>query len=371
MGEMRKGPTRVHLLACAALALVLGACGGSSDDGDARRSYEHVLAAVEGLNGKERSARLLELAKQDGGELSLYTSASASIADGLVEAFQESSGLDVALYRANTEAVTARLVEEARADFHGADVAELDGVAMYNLAGESLLVPYRPRGIGALSAGAARDGWTVVEHVTFVVGWNTKRVPEDERPRSWEDLADPKWEGRLAMEFGDFEWYGTLHDYWVEEKGKTEAEADRLFAAMGRNARVVTGHTFMAELLAGGEFDVAASAFASTIDRLQKEGAPVSWHPSVEPVVGRVNGAGLVLDAPNPAAAVLYLDWIVGEGQAVLAELGREPARKDLLQQRNAKKINVDYSQLVERQDEWTSEYERVLSKAAPGPEES
>jgi iron(III) transport system substrate-binding protein len=362
------------ILATVALlsALAFTGCGGSGGGGDRSASgYEDVFAAIQGLHGKARTRKLLQLAKAEGGALTVYTSANSDIAEGLAGAFEDAYGLDLALYRANTEAVAERITEEARANFRGGDVAELDGVALYNLNRESLIVEHRPEGLSRLVAGADRDGWTVTEFRKFVVSWNTDRVPEGEQPRTWEDLADPKWRGKLAMEFGDFEWYGTLHDYWVEEKGKTEAEADRLFAAMGRNARVVTGHTFMAELLAGGEFDVAASAFASTIDRLQKEGAPVSWHPSVEPVVGRVNGAGLVLDAPNPAAAVLYLDWIVGEGQAVLAELGREPARKDLLQQRNAKKINVDYSQLVERQDEWTSEYERVLSKAAPGPEES
>jgi iron(III) transport system substrate-binding protein len=360
--------TTIQLAVCAALALLAGGCGGSSDDGGT--GFEEVFAAVEGLNGGARIGKLVELAEDDGGELSLYTSASADIVDDLVGAFEDEYDLDVALYRANTEAVAARLVEEADAGFHGADVTEVDGVALYNLDRESLLVDYRPDGTSSLLPRSDRDGWTVVETVTFVVGWNTKLVRDGQQPRSWEDLADPKWAGKLAMEFGDFEWYGTLHDYWVKQEGKSEAEADRLFAQMGQNARVLSGHTFMAELLAGGEFEVAASAFASTVSRLGKEGAPVAWQPPVEPVIVRVNGAGLVRGARNPAAAVLYMEWIASKGQDVLAELGREPVRKDLVSTRNTTSVQVDYSQLVDRQDEWTSEYERILSKAKPGPQE-
>lgn len=357
--------------AVAALAVVLGACGGS-DDGAGDRAgtgYEQVFAAVEDLHGKERNARLLALAKEDGGELSLYTSAQPRVSEGLVEAFEEFSGLDVSLYRATTETVAARLAEEAEAGFRGADVVEVDGVALFNLGRESLLVDYRPDGLRGLLPGVKRDGWTVVERVRYVVAWNTDRVADGERPRSWEDLADPRWKGKLAMEVGDFDWYGTLRDYWLEQKGKSEADVDRLFAQMGRNARVLRGHTFMTELLAGGEFDIAASAFASTVEHLRKKRAPISWRPPVEPVIVRTNGVSLVHQARNPAAAVLYAEWITDEGQEVLAELGREPVRKDLLRRGDAAEIQVDYSQLVARQDEWSTAYERILQGGEAVPE--
>jgi iron(III) transport system substrate-binding protein len=353
------------ILASAALlsALAFTGCGGSGGDDGSASGYEEVFAAVQGLHGKARTRKLFQLAKAEGGALTVYTSANSDIAEGLAGAFEDAYDLDLALYRANTEAVAERITEEARANFRGGDVAELDGVALYNLNRESLIVEHRPEGLSRLVAGADRDGWTVTEFRKFVVSWNTDRVPEGEQPRTWEDLADPKWRGKLAMEFGDFEWYGTLRDYWIQEEGISEAEADRLFARMGSNALVLTGHTLMTELLAGGEFDVAATTFSSTVDALRKEGAPIARLPAVEPVIVRSNGVGLIRDAQHPAAAVLYLEWLIGPGQAVAFDLGRDPARRDLAAGDDFRTVPVDYSKLVTRQKEWTTQYERILSR--------
>jgi iron(III) transport system substrate-binding protein len=292
----------------------------------------------------------------------VYTSANSDVAEGLAGAFEDAYDLDVALYRANTEAVAERITEEARANFHGGDVGELDGVALFNLDRESLIVDYTPDGVSRLVAGADRQGWTVTEFRKFVVSWNTDRVHEGDQPRSLEDLADPRWKGKLAMEFGDFEWYGTLRDYWIE-KGKSEAEADRLFSQMGRNALVLTGHTLMTELLAAGEFDVAATTFSTTVDELRKKGAPIARLPAVEPVIVRTNGVALIRGSRHPAAALLYLEWLIGPGQKIASDLGRDPARRDLAGGEKLRTVPVDYAKLVKRQKEWTTDYERILSK--------
>jgi iron(III) transport system substrate-binding protein len=358
--QMRRLTLVAAPLAC---ALALTGCGGSSGDEDNSSGYDSVIAAVKGLHGKARTDKLLQLAKAEGGALTVYTSANSDVAEGLAGEFEDTYDLDLALYRANTEAVAERITEEAKANFHGGDVAELDGVALFNLNNESLIVDYTPEGVSRLVAGADRQGWTVTEFRKFVVTWNTNRVHAGEQPRSWEDLADPRWKGKLAMEFGDFEWYGTLRDYWIKQGGKSEAEADRLFAEMGKNALVLTGHTLMTELLAAGEFDVAATPFSSTVDELRKKGAPIARLPAVEPVIVRTNGVAVVRGSRHPAAALLYLEWLISTGQKVAFDLGRDPARRDLAGGENLRTVAVDYSKLVEHQKEWTSDYERILSK--------
>jgi iron(III) transport system substrate-binding protein len=366
LAAVRRGVSTLTFV-LAAFVVGLSGCARSSERGDARPAegktgFEQVFSAIDGLHGKRRTAKLLQLAKRDGGELSFYTSLASGDEEAVADGFADAYGIDVAVYRANTEAVAQRLVEEARAGFHGADVVDSDGVSMFGIDRESLLVDYRPDGVTRLVLGADQKGWTVTRFNTFVVSWNTKRVGSGERPQTWEDLADPRWKGRLAMEFGDLDWYGTLRDYWISKAGKSEAEADRLFAQMGRNALVVQGHTLMAQLLAAGEFDVAASSFAHGIDGLGEEGAPVAWRPPVEPVIVRTNGVGLVRGARHPAAAVLFVEWLINEGQNVIVDLGREPARKDLVSRRSIPEIRVNYSALVAHQAEWTRMYERVLS---------
>jgi iron(III) transport system substrate-binding protein len=349
------------------LTLVLGGCGGSStqdDETTTATGYEKVFAAVRGLHGTKRTAKLASLAKREGGKLTVYTSINSEAAGKLADEFEDAYGIEVAFYRGSTEVIAERLLQEARADFQGADVAGLDGLELFNLDQLSLLVDYTPDGVSRLVPGADRDGWTVSEFATFVVSWNTNRVPEGEQPRSWEDLADPRWRGRLAMESSDFEWYGTLRDYWVTEGGKSEAEADRLFEQMARNAKALSGHTLMTQLLAAGEFDVAATTFASGVDQLRNEGASISRTPAVEPVVVRTNGVALVRQARHPATAALYLEWLVADGQELILELGREPARRDLATTSGVSRIYEDYTKLVRHQKEWIADYERVLRNA-------
>lgn len=344
----------------AAVLLAAAGCGGEGDSDAEGTSLEEVLAAVEGLDAGAREKRLRELAAGEDGTVSLYTSLAAGDQEELEAAFEEAYGIDVAVYRASDEAVAQRLVQEHDASFHGADVVETDGTMLAILNEEKILAPYEPASGESLVAGSDHDGWTADRINTFVVAWNTDRVQAAERPRSWEDLADPRWRGRLGLESGDFDWYKGLHDYWLEQ-GKSAAEADRLFEAIGRNAVVVTGHSLTLQLLAAGELDVVASAFRSQIEKLAKEDAPVSWKPVVEPVFMRAGGIAIVEGAKHPAAALLFYEWLLDDGQEVIVAVGRDPTRRDLEATKGIDVRVIDVVALAESERVWLDRYERLL----------
>src|SRR5262249_50825188 len=195
---------------------------------------------------------------------------------------------------------------------------------------QKLLVPYSSPSENALAKGSVFPGWDADSYSSFVVSWNSKLVPDADRPTSWESLADPRWKGKLAMEGSDVDWYATLHDYFVRDKGMTEAQADKLFEGMARNALVVSGHTFMGQLMTAGEVTVGTN-YSTTIKRYQDEGAPLVWQPAVEPIFAEPQGVGLVKGAQHPAAAMLFEDWLLSDGQKVLVDSGSEAARKDLV----------------------------------------
>lgn len=367
-----KQRVRSSILLLALLGLVLCGCGGSSSGskGSSATGYEQVFAAIKGLHGKQRTAKLVSLAQAEGGKLTFYTSVSSEAADAFASGFNDAYGIEVAVYRSNTEDVVERLTQEAAANYHGADVAGLDGLSLYNLNRKSLLVDYKADGLPQLVPGAHRDGWTISEFAPFAVSWNTKLVHAGEQPRTLEDLANPRWRGKLALESSDFEWYGTVRDYWVTQGGKSEAEADRLFEQIGRNAVAMRGHSLMTQLLAAGEFDVAASTFASKVDELRKDGAPVSRTPAVEPVIVVTNGMALVRGSHHPAAAALFLEWVLGDGQKSIQELGREPARRDLTTTGGVRTVWEDNAKLVRNQKKWAADYERVLSHGKVRPDD-
>ena len=364
---MRPGRFLPIIVVCLALA----ACGGSTDESapegaasevpaPAGQALADVVAALDGLSGEARTERLLELVEAEGSTLNLYTSMSPALLEPVVEAFEDTYDVDAAVYRANSGTVLQRLVEESKAGFRGADVVETSGLEMINLADAGVLVPYESPARAGLVDEALEDLWTASRFNTFVITWNTDLVPQGEQPTSWEELADPRWKGNLAIEAGDVDWYKTLWEYWVGS-GKEPEEADRLFEQIAGNALVIRGHTVLGQLLAAGEFAVGVNYF-HTNELAAVEGAPVTADPLVEPTIGRANGVGLIEGVTHPATAILFIDWILSDGQIVLDENETDPVREDIALPLG---LAVDLESLAAEQEEWSERYDRLLQLGA------
>jgi iron(III) transport system substrate-binding protein len=350
----------------AALLIPMTACGSSpsTDAGDSGPSKaEKVFNKTAELSGSEREKELLKQAESEGGQLDLYTSMTSDVADSVTEAFSDKYDIDVNLYRASSETVLQRILQEAGANFQGNDVVETDALEMYHLDKEKLLAEYQGEGRDKVADDGKFDGWTADRYNLFTPSWNTKLVKKGAEPTSWEDLADPKWDGKLAMELSDYDWYLTLRDYWIEN-GKTEEEADKLFADMADGAKIVKGHTVMGELLSAGQFSVAASNYSYLVQQVADKGAPVAYQPYVEPVIVRPNGFGLMKTAKHPATAMLFADWLLGDGQKVLVEEGLTPTvpppgTKDVLE--GLETVDVDVEKLGENEEEWSDKYDKLV----------
>ena len=342
--------------------LALAGCGGSDGDSGERgeEAFERVFAAVKGLDREERERKLLALAKREEGKLSLYTSLSSEVEVEVAEAFEDEYDIEVSVYRATSDGVAQRVTEEARAGFRGTDVVETNGIEMTTFREEDFVVPYRPAAASTLLKGSLQDGWTATRFNKFQVSWNSERVPNGRPPRSVEELATRAWKDRVALETGDADWYKTLRDYWIERDGKSEAEADRLFESLARNSRVVNGHSLMTELLGAGEFAAAPSAFSYQTRASIRKGAPVAQEPAVEPVISRPQGVGLLKTAEHPATAVLFVEWLLGEGQALLRKNDVDVARKDLATEA-AGDVPVDVEAFLAERERWDERYERVI----------
>jgi iron(III) transport system substrate-binding protein len=288
----------------------------------------------------------------------------SDVLDEVVGAFEdEYDDLDVSVYRADSETVLQRILQEQKAGFNGNDIVETDEVEMLALAQEHLMAPYRGQPRAAVNKLGQFPTWTASRFNLFEPSWNTNEVKPGQQPKTWEDLADPKWDGKLSMELEDYDWYMTLHDYFVDQ-GMSDQEADEVFQKMADGGKIVKGHTVQGELLSAGQFSVVASNYSYITDTLKRDGAPVEFQPMVEPVIARPNGVGMMSTAKHPAAALLFVDWLLTDGQDVMVDLGLTPSVKS--KQKNLQGLDVvpvESDKLLKEGDEWSKRYEKIVEQ--------
>jgi iron(III) transport system substrate-binding protein len=355
-------------LVAALLAALLGlaACGDSPSStssneksNEGGKKLDKVVKQVQGLDGEKRAEKLAELADKEGGSLNLYTSLTPDALKEVEDAFTDKYDIDLSVYRADSETVLQRLFQESKANFKGADVVETNGPELFSLQKSNVLTSYdAPAKADLVKEATAYDGFIADRFNEFAISWNTKLVPKGQEPNSWEGLTDPKWDGQLAMELEDVDWYKTLHDYWTQN-GKSAQQADKLFEEMARGARFVKGHTVMGDLLGSGEFKVSASNYSYLTEGIIAKGGPVAWK-RVDPPISRPNGVGVVNSVQHPATAMLFVDWILTDGQEVFQKLKLTPARSDLAGDLGKRGIFVNLESLSAEEQDWTDRYEKL-----------
>jgi iron(III) transport system substrate-binding protein len=362
--------TRI-LVSFAVLAALLTGCGGSPTATTGQQPQDHAATKIydqmNSLSGQERDDALVKMAKEEG-ELSLYTS-NVSL-QRFVDAFTAKYSIPVKVYQATSESILQRVTQESNADHQGADIVETNGTELTVLSRGGTLHPYRSALRDHVRPEGQLDDWTATRFNMFVVAWNTGKIRDGQQPSSIEALADPVWKGRVSLEVADTDWYATLYQYYLD-KGRAQADVDRLFSAIAANAKVVNGHTTQVQLLGAGQFDVAASAYSHNVETAADDGAPIAWRPPagkpVEPVVLRPNGAGLVANAAHPAAAVLFMDFLLSQqGQQIIADshqLGSVLTDHDPLQ--GVETVTVDVPAYLDQAKEWNDRYTRLVQGAS------
>lgn len=367
---MRKPRTVTRTAVAATALIVLAACGGSptapaagpdKDQDSGPTEAEQLFEEIGALSGQERRDRLVELAAEEDG-LNLYTSMNASVLDEVVSAFEDEFDIEPSVYRASGETILQRILQESDAGFPGNDVVETNSGELGALQQEGVLTQCVAQElVDQVPAAGQSEAWVASRFNIFAPSWNTGIITDP--PKTWEDLADPKYDGQLALELGDYDWYMGLTDYWLSE-GKSQEEVDQLFADMVDGGLVVKGHTVMAELMGAGQFGLAASNYTYIVDKAKAAGAPVELEPYVSPLIARANGGGCMNSAQNPATAMLFMDWLLDEGQEVIAGENLTPAIQEGGAFGGAELIAIDPEKLLEEGQEWSAKYDELLSGA-------
>ena len=274
--------------------------------------------------GADREKRLLEGAKKEGSVM-VYTSLNLKDSVPITEAFEKKYGVKAVLWRASSEKVVQRSLTETRAGRYSADIYETNGPEMEILHREKLLADFYSPGIKDIPPETipAHRQWIPDRFNFFTIAYNTNLVKPEDVPNTYEDLLHPRWAGKIGLEAGDTDWFGAV------VKGMGEAKGLTFFRRLAEGKpEMRTGHTLIAELVASGEIPLAAAVYNHNAERLIEKGAPIKWKP-LAPTFGRPNAIGVSKRAPNPHAAMLFVDFMLSkDGQELLKARNRVPASK-------------------------------------------
>jgi len=258
-------------------------------------------------------------------ELVWYTTTSAGDNQAIIAGFtRKYPFLKAQALRTTGEKLRQRVLAEAAAGKFFSDVVSVSGLEMGVMKSKNLLQPYVPPEAENYPAGAKdRDGYyTAIYARNFVIGYNTAMIPEKDRPKDWPDLVEPRWKGKFGIDEEEFEWYGTIIDYWGREKA-----IKYMKALAAQQPQLRRGHSLLAQLMAAGEFPMAL-VFPFEIEQLKRRGAPVDWSATSDPIVTSINVVALSAKAPHPNGAKLLINYILSEeGQNIIRDVSRVPAR--------------------------------------------
>jgi iron(III) transport system substrate-binding protein len=310
--------------------------------------------------GPDREKRLLEQARKEG-SVTVYTSLAPSEARPMAEAFEKKYGVKVELWRALSERVVQRAVSESKAGRPGADVIATNGPEMESLGREKVLTTFNTAHAADLPpAGIPKHRlWMPDRLQFFVVGYNTNLVKKEDLPKSLKGFVDPKWKGKLGIEAGDAEWMATLIKLWGEAEGMAYF---RKLSEMRPEVR--KGHVLLAQLIAAGEIPVGLTAYSSNVESLKRKGAPIDFVPL--DAIARPQGIGITRNAQRPAAALLYVDFVLSadDGQRLYESLGRPPVNtkvKSALS--NFNYTFLDAVTVLDEADKWNRLWEELFLK--------
>ena len=235
-------------------------------------------------------------------------------------------GVKVEYVRGDSNQNLMRLLTEKRANATQGDVWSLSaGIGELHKAG----------GVARLDLPSAKeipdqfkdqDGlWIATYTNVHAPAYNTDLVAAKDVPKTYEDLLDPKWKGKLVWKRGDLTgstgFIANALLTFGEEKGVEYLKrlAGQNISFYGGSVRALMDNVIAGEYPLGLQMTNVHAALSAA------NGAPVQWLP-ISPVAMSATSIGISADAKHPNAARLFVDFVISRaGQTVMAENGYLP----------------------------------------------
>jgi iron(III) transport system substrate-binding protein len=318
-----------------------------------------LLAALALGSAAHAQDSRLEAAKKEG-KVVWYTSLALPSAEKVAKLFETAyPGVKVEVHRTGSERILSRVMQELQAGIKNVDVVHTSDAGHFVLLkGKNLLLKYTPAGVDGFPAGFKdRDGYFYGLRATVnVIAYNTKAVTAAEAPKTWKDLLDPKWKGKMVTAHPGYSGVIATHVLALVNQYGWD-----FFKQLAQNRlMLVQSAVDPSGVVASGERPVAVDGGEYTFYQIKKKGNPVEIVYPKEGVPLVVSPTAITAFAPHPNAAKLFTDFgFSREIQQVMADSEglytghpevKYPADKPKLS--DLKLLSVDPEELEKRNEE-------------------
>ncbi len=320
-----------------------------------------TVADIATYQGADRQKKLIEGAKKEG-QLMYYNSYTwmATVAEEFEKKYPF---IKVSMWRSESAGVVKRVTEEYASGRFLADVIQVSEPSMSVMKSKGIFQEYYSPETAYYSDEVKVKGKLGVFYLADLepyigLGFNTKLISPAEAPKTYMDLLDPKWKGRMSFAGTGtgVQWTGNVlnalgRDY-LEKLARQEMKVQNMAAAA------------LAGLIVSGEVPLSPTIINNNVFNYRQKGAPIEWRP-LEPVVAQVGFSAMAAKAPHPHAALLYLDFLHSKaGQEVVMKGGLSSPREDIgsLDQK-FKKTYLGVGYTLEQYEKNFSDWEELMRR--------
>jgi iron(III) transport system substrate-binding protein len=312
---------------------------------------------------------LIEAARKEG-KLAYYTPIDLPVAELIAKAFEAKyPGVTVRVERTGAERVFQRIAQEYASNIHAVDVVTSSDAAHFILwKRDGLLAPFVPEDVAKHYAAEQKDPdgmFAAFRANLSVIGYNTRLVKAEDAPKSFADLLDAKWAGKIVKGHPGFS--GTIMTATYEIS--RDIGWDFFEKLAKQRVMQVQSAADPPKKLGLGERAVMADGNEYVLFQVKESGSPVEAVYPTEGTPLSLSPNGLFKAAPNPNAARLFQcfcfspecqELMVNRGamRSLHAQINEKPGRRPL---GDIKLMKEDAAAVERLSEEIKARYTRIF----------
>jgi iron(III) transport system substrate-binding protein len=263
----------------------------------------------------------------DGETLRVYSGRHYDVEQAFAQ-FSDETGIDVEFLTGNDAELRERIAAEAE-DTEADVYLTVDAGNLAAAAEEGLFQPLDSPILDEAIPAEYRDPedrWFGLALRTRTIVYNPELISAEEVPKTYEELADPKWEGGLCLRNSNNSYQQSLVASMIAADG--EEETLRVLEGWADNADIYGNDVELLEAMAAGACEVGVSNHYYLAQMLEDDrDFPVrlAWaEQDSRGVHVNISGGGVTRYADNPDLAQQFLEWLATDGQGVLVHGNHE-----------------------------------------------